>query len=473
MNNELMMPIEITLKEKKKLTKGKVIQAVVFSRSTMFEVQTELNENYYLMYYKNSLVYGEKLEKVEKGSFIDQAYKTGIVLREDHPFLAAILPSETATIPNKNKLFSHLQNQYSLQEVAYIATTLDSYFSKEQLTQVIYKIFYHYRRNGNFFNAFQIIQLITEFAPDLSSAKEIKNSLEFFSYKDFYKSSTLPTIQQKDPLYVESHCFKNRFQADEHKMLEDLLSKQDSFVEIVLLWLEKVEKGSKADSIDKYTNMALQFMPMEKWMLTLGYLNINPFQALPQTKSMIDKMLQEERYETAALYLLNFLDILPSSYDDIVHTLWNHLDTTFIASHVDTFLLLIQRLVLKDEAHESEQKLIQLIGKLLETYDLKTVHEKLLPIQKSVPHSPVIRKMNKMMALVEDPDQMMELGQYYAEFKQYDEAIECFSWEMELHPNDPYPVSQLSKMYQNKGMVSEATAYHQVYTQLKRNQEVG
>ena len=68
---------------------------------------------------------------------------------------------------------------------------------------------------------------------------------------------------------------------------------------------------------------------------------------------------------------------------------------------------------------------------------------------------------------------MMELGQYYADFKQYDEAIECFAWEMELHPNDPTPVSKLSKMYQNKGMVSEATAYHQVYTQLKSNQEVG
>ena len=38
---------------------------------------------------------------------------------------------------------------------------------------------------------------------------------------------------------------------------------------------------------------------------------------------------------------------------------------------------------------------------------------------------------------------------------------------------DPTPVSQLSKMYQNKGMVEEATAYHQVYTQIKRNQEVG
>jgi tetratricopeptide (TPR) repeat protein len=143
-----------------------------------------------------------------------------------------------------------------------------------------------------------------------------------------------------------------------------------------------------------------------------------------------------------------------------------------MAAHVDAFMLVIQRLLLKGDNNQSEQKLIQLIGKLLETYDLQAVHEKLLPIQKSVPHSPVMQKMNKMITLLEDPDQMMELGRYYAEFKQYDEAIECFSWEMELHPNDPAPVSQLSKMYQKKGMVNEATAYQQLYTQLK-NQEVG
>ena len=185
MNNELIMPIEISIKDKKKLIKGKVIEAAVFSRFSILTVQTSLNEKYYLTYYKQSLVYGEKLDKIEKGSFIDQAYKTGIVLREDHPFLPAMIPSNTATIPNKNKLFSHLQSQYSLQEVAYIATALDSYFSKEQLTKVIYKIFYHYRRNGNFSNAFQIIQILTDFNPELSSAKEIKNSLDFISNHRF------------------------------------------------------------------------------------------------------------------------------------------------------------------------------------------------------------------------------------------------------------------------------------------------
>jgi len=348
------------------------------------------------MYYKKSLVYGEKLEKVEEGSFIDTICKTGIVLPADHPFLPAIIPSDTVTIPNKNKLFAHLQNQYSLQEVAYIATTLDSFFSKEQLTQVLYKIFFHYRRNGNFLKAFQIIQILTDFAPDLSSAREIKNSLDFYSYRDFYKSSSLPTIQEKDPLFVESYCFKNRLRPAEHKILEDLLKEQDSFLEIVLLWTEKAEKLSKVGSIEQYTSMALQCMPLEKWVLTLIHLKINPFQALPNTKSMIDKMLQEECYETAALYLLNFLDALPNTYEDILHTLWKHLDTTFIAAHLDTFISVIQRLVLNDDENQSEQKLIQLIGKLLETYDLKAIHEKLLPIQKSVPHSPVIQKISTM-----------------------------------------------------------------------------
>lgn len=470
MNNELILPIYITIQEKNKQSTGKVMQAVVFSRCTFINVQTELNENYYLIYYNHTFIYGGKVETVAKGTCIDKLEKIGIILHADHPFLSALIPSETAIIPNKNKLFAHLQNHYSSQEVAYILTTLDSFFPKEQLTTLMYKIFFHYRRNGNYNKAFPIIQILVDFDPDLHSAREIKNSLDFHAYKTFYNSSSLATIQEKDPLFVEWHCFKNRFLPDEQNILADGLRKQNAFLEMVLLWMEKVEKHNQADSIETYTSMALQFISMEKWILTLSYLNINPFQALPNTKTIIDKLLKAERYETAALCVLNFLDDLPPSYDDILHTLWKQLDATFIADHVDTFMLMIQQLVLNDDDNQSEQKLIELISRLLETYDLKTVHEKLLPIQKAVPHSLIIQKLHKMIALSEDPDAMMELGQYYAEFKQYDEAIECFSWEMELHPDDPTPISRLSKMYQNKGMAKDAMAYHQVYEQLKRKQ---
>lgn len=473
MNKELIRPFEIVIKDKKKVIKGEVARVIIFSRFKIIEAKIPSNESYYLIYYKNCLVYGESLESVVKGSFIDKAGDVGIVLGSHHPFLPIVTPNENVSIPNKNKLFSQLQNYYSLQEVAYIATTLDSFFTKVQLIKLIDKIFFHYRRNGNFFKAFQIIHILKDFSPELSLAGDSLNSQDFHSYDDFYDSSPLPIIYNKDPLFVELHCFKNRMSSNEYKVLEDLLRKQDCFLELLLLWMEKVGKHGKTDSIEHYTSIALQFVTMEKWILTLCYLNINPFQALSYTKTVIDKMVHGGHYEMAALYLLNFIDDLPNTYNDTLNVLWEHLDTQFVVFHLDDFMRVIQQLVQEGNQKPSEQKLASLVSALLETYNLKVVYEKLQPIQNFVPDSQVFHKMNRMITILEDPDHMMELGDYYAEFKQYDEAIECFSWEMELHPDDSSPVWQLSKMYQHKGMVEEAVAYQQIYTQLKRNQEIG
>jgi tetratricopeptide (TPR) repeat protein len=120
-----------------------------------------------------------------------------------------------------------------------------------------------------------------------------------------------------------------------------------------------------------------------------------------------------------------------------------------------------------------EQRISDLASNLLKEYDLKTVQEKLSPVQTLQPDSTVIRKINEMIKLVEDPDRMMELGDLYSEFNQYDKAIDCFFWEMELEPQDPLPVRKISKMYQNKGLLSEAATYQKIYTQLKSNQETG
>ncbi|WP_413299783.1 hypothetical protein AA0X95_16805 [Bacillus sp. 1P10SD] len=468
MYKELIRPAEISIKDKKNIVKGNVIRAAVFARTNVIEVLTAGNESFYLIYYKNSLIFGDKLDKVEEGSFINKAFHEGIVIESPHPILKAIIPNHSVSIPNKNKLFTQLQIRYSLQEIAYIATTLDSFFDKEELVKMIDKIFFHYRRSGNFMKSFQILQILHDFVPTLKSAKERLNLQEFNSYNDFYKSSSLPSIHKRDPLFVERHCFQNRSNPDIRHFLEDICRKQDSLLEL-LLWLE----DPKADSVEKYTGMALKFITMKEWIVILGELNINPYQVLPEAKSIIEKMIQEERFETAALYLLNFIHDLPASYDHILNELWGNLNASFVGKHLDDFIFMSQHLIHEDSVKHLEQKVFQLAVILLEEYDLKAVYEKLLPIQKILPHSAVIRKMNHMLAILEDPDQMMELGDYYAEFKQFDKAIDCFFWEMELQPQDPTPVQKISRMYQHKGMVKEAASYQKVYAQIKSNQEVG
>jgi len=470
MDNNQMMPTEISIKNKKHMVKGNVIRTAVFARSKVIEIGTEDQERYYLIFYKNSLIFGGKLNQVEKGTFINKANHEGIIIESPHPILRALIPEGTVTIPNKSNLFSQLQLHYSPQEMVYILTTLDSFFEKEQLIKAIDKIFFHFRRNGKFLKSFQILQMLADFAPTLKSAQERLAAQEFSSYQHFYNSSSLPEILYKDPLYVELHCFKNRTNPEERKCLEEIVSKQDGLVEL-LLWLDHTEKHKETISIEMYTSSALRFVTMEEWMLILAQLNINPFQVLPDSKSVIKKMLQAGNYEKAALCLLRFIDDLPASYNANLLIIWDHSDPTFVIEHFDEFIKLLQHLPHSEKTKRFEQKVFQCAEILLKEHDLKTVYEQLIAIQMIIPGLEVIKKISEMVGLLENPDRMMELGDYYAEFKQFDKAIDCFFWEMELQPQNPAPVRKISKMYQSKGMIQEAAAYQKVLAQLQSNQE--
>ncbi|MFB5196500.1 tetratricopeptide repeat protein [Neobacillus sp. KR4-4] len=472
MDNNQIMPTEISIKNKKHMVKGNVIRAVVYARSKVIQLSTVDQERYYLIYYNNALIFGGKLDQVEKGTFIYKATQEGITIEFPHPILRALIPEETVTIPNKSNLFSRLQLDYSPQEMVYILTTLDSFFEKEQLIKAIDKVFFHFRRNGKFLKSFQILQMLADFAPNFKSAQERLTAQEFSSYHHFYHSSSLPAILSKDPLYVELNCFKNRTNPEEQKCLEEIVNKQDGLVEL-LLWLENTEKLIGTKSIEKYTGRALRFVTMEEWMLILAQLNINPFRVLPDSESVINKMLQAGNYEKTALCLFRFINDLPASFNANLLIIWDHSDSTFVIEHFDEFIKLLQHLPHSEKTRRFEQKVFQCAEFLLKEHDLKTVYEQLSPIQMVIPGLEVMKKISEMVGLLENPDRMMELGDYYAEFKQFDQAIDCFFWEMELDPQNPAPVRKISKMYQSKGMIQEAAAYQKVLTQLKSNQETG
>lgn len=470
MTKKLVMPAEMSIKEKKRLIKGEVVQAAIHGRIKVFEVKTTAQDvNYFLIFYKDSFIFGEKLQEIKEDTFIARALSQGIVFDSDHPLLSAIIPKQPVSLSSKNKLFSHLQHDYTLQETAYIAATLDSFFSKDQLIKVINDIYFHFRRNGSFLYAFRILQILTTFDPSLKVAKERFHSKEYQSYHDLYHPSQMSSIEQKDPLFAELYCFSHRKNIDFGHKLKNIYLTQARMLDYLMLWSEQPD----LDTIPIVSSRALDIVSIETWMLTLETLNINPFHVLPEAKSFLKKLMEEGSYETAALLLIKFIVDLPEKYEPILKELWENLDTQFVAEHLDAFIHVIDQNIKRDNHQVSEQKLFQLVVKLLEGYDLKTVHQKLSPLQSSFSHSWVMRKLNRMMGLIEDPDKMMELGQYYVEFKQFDDAIDCFFWEMELHPEDPAPVWQLSKMYQQKGMVTEASAYQQIFSQLKNQQDIG
>ena len=220
MNSELTMPTKISFKSNRVMVNGEVVRAAIFARFMVAEVQTELTEKYYLIFYKNALIYGDQLEKVQKGSFIDKVLNKGIVLDQKHPLLPVLIPTTALVIPAKNKLFNHLQRSYSLLELPCIAAALDSFFSPEQLAKPIENIFFHYRRNGSFSKAYQSVRLLSDLSPSLEKISDLLHSREYSSYSSFYTTSSLPAIQKKDPLFAEFRCFMNRKNTEHYQMLE-------------------------------------------------------------------------------------------------------------------------------------------------------------------------------------------------------------------------------------------------------------
>lgn len=472
MNRERTMPTNISFKSNRVIINGVVVRAAIFARFFVAEVQSELNGNYYLIFYKNALIYGEQLEKVLKGSFIAKMLKEGIVLDAQHPLLPVLIPSNALSIPAKNKLFQHLERNYSPLEIPCISAALDSFFSPEQLIKPIETIFFHHRRNGSFFKAFQSIRILTDLSPSLKKLNALLQSREYSAYSSFYSTSSLSEIQKKDPLYAEFHCFMKRKNTEYFQMLEKILSNENRDAERLLLWIEA--KGNHThESIKSQTELALKSIPLENWILALTYAGMNPYKSLPEARTFLEQLLRDEQYEKAAIALFPFMDDLPAAYHPMLNEIWKQVDAEFVFAHLNEFLLLHQQVAQENDPSQSEQRVLQLTTKLMEEHDLTVVCEKLKPIQKHFPHSLVLRKINEMASLIENPDKMMELGLFFADFNQYDQAIECFFWEMELKPADPAPVRQLYKMYQRKGMMDEASAYQQIYTQLRSEQQSG
>jgi hypothetical protein len=471
MNNELIMPAEIAIKDKKKIVTGNVVRAAFFAASKILQVSTGDAEDYFLVYFRKTFIFGDKLASIPEGSFIDQAFREGIVFNSSHSILSAVIPKQSVAIPSRSKLFQQLQDHFSSQETAYIATSLDSFFEKSVLNKLIEQLYFHHKRNGQFMKAYQVLQILAVFMPQLKSVQEWMSLREFNSAYNFYHSSDLPAILKKDPLYVELYCFKNRSNPDEFHILEEYLKAKESYLELILFWVEKFRETKVVEGIAEYTKMARQFLTNDQWVRILAEEKINPFSVLPEAKAMIEDLMENGKYEEAAVSLLSFMEDLPPSYDPILKELWKNVDAEFVELHLDLFIRTLQRQGNDGKNKESEDQIYQLIVTMLKDYDLKTVYEKLLPLQIVLPHSLLFRKLSKMVKLLEDPDRMMELGDYYAEFKQYDPAIDCYSWEMELKPKDPDPVWRICKMYQQKGMQIEAAAYQKVFTQLKDIQE--
>lgn len=450
--------------EKNNPLKLKALRMANYVRAQFIEAISEKQELYYLFYYESEFLTAKKVTKLRRHSLIERAFKNGLTFQAPHPFIHLLSTSNPSSkIINNKQLLRKLNQHFSKQEKAYILTFFESFISKKQLFNEIKDMFYEDRRGGQLFSAYRLIRIMKDFAPNHSLVKSLSSDL---IYKDFAKMY----YDRTEELFQEDLIEAEKIMFHELNTYGEKLSNQ---LEIDHRWLELVMWRSlqlKA-SPEPHVFESLQFTLKQHFS---EHESISVLEQLaqdvtysPLQEHLFSKYLETNQVDKVSQLIKQNQHLLsPQDLDQISQTLSEKTPSELNIPIESLQILLIQ--VLKQRHDLAENLLHKYIGDLLTKHELSTIHKWLEPFREVCGELKVIEKFDRIYQMSEDLDHMQSLGELYYEFKQWKQALECFSMESELKPDEAKPLKWLSKTYLELGMKDESDAYQKMYIQIQK-----
>jgi tetratricopeptide (TPR) repeat protein len=458
---------QFLLYDHKKQIKIKVERVTFYLQGQIVEAFSEENEVYYLFFYKYQFLTAAKAIKLRRQSYIEHAFKKGMVFESPHPFINILLSSNHPyQMINFNQLLKKLDH-YTPQEKAFILTFFESLIPKKHLFNQIISVYYECRRNGQYFSGYRIIRILMDFAPKNSLVKSLANDMIFNEYAFMYnqKSEELFT---KDLIFAEETLYSQKENDKCFHQLVDLLEKESRWMDLIALYIHKLTLTPSFDCYIHLLKLLDQHLKENEalYILEKVYCQIPTF--LPLQKDLFNKYIKKHSINNVFNMIHSHgINVNDSSQ---IHTIGGMLEQLDLDTH--TLQPEILNTLLKQYINLFPQKAEKLLNKfvisLLKTHELSYIQKWLVPFKDNHDNLQIIGKIDTMQKLYDDPDQMQTLGELYYEFKQLDKAIECFSWEMELKPTSPKPLQWLAKIYRDKGMNYESDAYQQLCIQLQK-----
>ncbi|AZB41594.1 hypothetical protein CEF21_04365 [Bacillus sp. FJAT-42376] len=419
-----------------------------YNRMRIAEAVHPEKGTYYLFFYQNQFLTGKQTTP-KKGSMLSRAFRKGTVLDAPHPLIDALFsPPQVLQLKTVTQLFKAISKQLSPQETVYILSQFDSFISKEKITEAAKSFFFHYRRSGQFRMAHQVLITLLDADPKNQWAHDLSQHMDYLKYRKPYEGG-YPEMKAADPLHAEVLSRKKKNTEPSFKRLQKLLAEQNRWMDQTALYIHyfKKEEDPSPEYYEAFANLLSAHFSDRERAIILWDSCKDQLKEGRAKQDLIDALLSDHRLEDAVSVLIGsencdsakLLSLLSSPDMDYKKLDEEKLQSFFIARQ-------------KEEA--CGQMLGIIVPNMLKHRDFTSVLNWLLPIP-----SLMTENFKKMAAYQDDPEQQLELGRLYHELKQYQKAIDCFSWEMELNPSSPEPVQCLSKTYQEMGMAHEAKAY--------------
>ncbi|MFN7251568.1 MAG: tetratricopeptide repeat protein [Anaerobacillus sp.] len=463
-----MIEDQFLLYDHKKPIRLEVERVSLYLQGQIIEAFTEKKEVYYLFFYKYNFLTAFKTTKLRRHSFIEHAFTKGFVFTHPHPFINALFSANhPCQMVNVKSLLSKLEKRYTPHEKAFILTFFESFIPKKQLFTEIQSTFYEYRRNGQMFLGYQIVRVLMDFAPKNSWVKPLASDRSFTKYTEMYSENS-GTLFSKDLIFSEKTLYAKKQDERCFEQLVGHYENENRWIDLIALYLEKLTLTPKTNYYIPLKQLLKQHLSEGDSLMILENLSndIPSFQPLQQ--DLFSIYIDNEKID-AVLKMMNNPEFkLNNKQIELLGETLEQLDVS-VHSLEPKMLNVLLNGVINLFPDRAEQLLTKYVVSLLKTHEITYIKTWLELFKENEQSRQLFEKLVTIERLNDDLDQMQTLGELYYEFKQWDKALECFSWEMELNPNECKPLQWLAKVYREKGMKHEADAYHQLCINLQKH----
>jgi tetratricopeptide (TPR) repeat protein len=426
-----------------------------------------MDECYYLFFYKNKFLTGKKTTKMKRKSTLNQILTKGIYISSPNPIIQSLLTLNTIQkFPTLNKTWKGIKKDYQAVEAAHILTVFDSYLKKDTVLSPVKEMCLEFRRDGNFLQAFRLLQLILKKFPTNQWAKSLITHIDYQKYSLHYQSK-IETLLDYDPLYSENQLYLQIHSDRAFHLLQKKLRSESRHHESLALYYHRLTFDT--ENFDQYftylLDLSTKFSDTENASIIYSiYRQLIPMENKEKIqKHLLSQLLMNKQYEDAFSLLTLNEEVLSISQIDLLVTTFNHLDASFIMP----FEKFKSEKLIHANINQLEQLLKAILPRLFEKHDINYVYHWLKPLL----NAPllVISTIKTLYKIREEPDQQHFMGELYYQINQLPQAIDCFLWDVELNPTNPRPIKWLTKLYHEFGMVEESKSYQYLYKQVQKS----
>lgn len=458
---------QILFSKNKKTIDVTPTQLTIYKQSKIVELMDKEKNHYYLFFFKDEFINGLQANEIKIDSYLHKAFNKGFNYNGNHPLTNIVLSNKkTYTNHRFNQLYTKVKQNHSLIEAAYIFTFFDSFIPKSEIVKLLKSVYYHYRRNGQLNNAFKTIKVYEISMPNDHFAKEMLNNIQFQPYEILYQD--IKSLTSKDNIYIESYCYDHLTNSN-ITFLTGILKKQNRWIDVLTLQMYQLARAGAPSTFYEIKTIMEEHLTYDQQVLLL-------LDLLPQFKHTLQEvqqhlfeiLIQQKGYnQLIELVVTEELSTTPKQLKFISHS-FEQADSHLFPS---LFSQLNHKLLslYKHDPKTLEKVTHRCVKSFLPYYSIGKIIEWISPIKEAGLSLPIEKKLIKMEKLENDPDGQFILGELYLNFDLLDKSIDCFKWEMELHPEDPKPLQLLTKVLKQMGNTEEANAYHHLLLQLQKS----